>query len=396
MVTLENVATAVSGLVIAYEIGRQARHFLRRRIAFSWDDVERWVDSLYAKLQEADVLPDLIVGIGRGGAVAAGMISTRYRDDPNNRHLVIPIATIDRVYVNGEPVIVGVHHLNVHDKRVLLLNADSYSGLTLYRARQVLGYAGPAELKTGSLVDFKGKDAYRPDFVGREYPKERRLPWRRGKPREGRVSAGEPNTLVVLNGLVATGKTSVADSLVKQLGYQPVYSDWYWFSSGLQDRDSNPVTNQHHNDHMIALCWSAAVMGRNVVLDTTSRWRALRDQIQAEGNEYGIRVIFVRCRCPEEASMARIQNRKHIGPNDFGTAYEYGRIKRDFQAVDEQELEQRNLIEVDTDGLHCSIANALGTADRREMLRLIEAIQAHYFSQISSTDDPPRDPPRDA
>jgi len=322
------------------------------------------------------------------------MISTKYRDDPHHHGRVIPIATIDRVYVQNEPVIVGIHNLDVHGKRVLLLNADSYSGTTLFRARQLLEYSEPTELKTGSLVTVAPRSQHldaQPDFCGAMLPvakTDRRLPWRRGAPRGSTKALPTQTTLVVPTGLVATGKTSVTNSLVKELGFHPVYSDWYWFIYGLQDRASNPATNYRHNEHMIALCWSAAAMGLNAVFDSTSRWRETRDQLQDQGSRYGIRIVFVRCSCSEDAARARIRGRKHIGAHDFGTEFEYDRIRNEFQPMDDEEVRQRNLIDIDSEALTWRVSNVLHTQDlaatEREMSGIGNAISNHYFDEARS------------
>jgi hypoxanthine phosphoribosyltransferase/predicted kinase len=403
-ISLEHWFVLLSALLLFYELWKFVLQRAKDRVMFSWQLVERWTDNLYGQLQRAHVIPDLIVGIGRGGAIVAGMVSTKYRDDENHRGKLVQIAAIDRVYIGKEIIIVGLHNLDVHGKRVLLLNAGSFTGQTLDRARQLLGYAEPAELQTASLVIFADKSdpiEPSPDFVGAHLPtrkKTKLMPWRRSEHREPIASLPGPRTLVVLNGLVATGKTSVTDSLVKRLGFYAVYSDWYWFTYGLHDRATNPRTNHQHYEYMISLCWSALAMGNNVVLDTTSRWRDERDQIQKQADRYGIRVIFVHCHCSEDVAMNRIRDRKYIRPYDFGTESEYHRIKREYQEIDGQEINYHNVIDLNTETLSGRITNILSTADRadveQKMSEVLNAIQAHYFARATVTDVPAikRDP----
>lgn len=410
MLTIDHITSILGGAAALYELARLSAQFLRSRVSFSWRNVENWIDSLYNQFVLEQVLPDLIVGLGRGGAVVAGLISTKFRDDAHRGGQVVPIATLDRVYVkttatvNGirspaiDTVIAGIHNLEVHGKRVLLLNADSYSGTTLFLARQILEYATPKQLWTGSLVAFAPRSGIldmQPDFIGARLPArhaDRRLPWRRLAPRAA-ASSLPPATLVVLNGLVATGKTSVANSLVTLGGFHPVYSDWYWFSHGLRDRETNELTNYRHYQYMLALCWSALAMGCNVVLDTTSRWRATRDEIHLKATRYGIKVVFVRCRCPEAVSRERIRARRHIGPHDFGTDHEYDRIKADYEDFSDQELKSRNIVDIDTETMNCYITNLVKDGNLEVLEREIPAlivtpITHHYFAKISAEEVP--------
>jgi len=70
--TLENVFSLFGGVAASYELARLLRRLQRASVTFSWQDVERWVDAMYNRLQQAGVTPDMIVGLGRGGAVVAG------------------------------------------------------------------------------------------------------------------------------------------------------------------------------------------------------------------------------------------------------------------------------------------------------------------------------------
>jgi len=193
-------------------------------------------------------------------------------------------------------------------------------------------------------------------------------------------------TLVVLNGLVATGKTRVTDSLVAELGYYAIYSDWYWFRHGVRDRDTNPKVNVDHNTYMMYLCWSALAMGRGarVVLDTTSRWSSFRKDIQNQAAKYGVRVVFVHCHCDDEESKRRIQLRRPGGHDQFGTSHEYDRIKGDYEPLDDDELKQYNVIDVDTQKLECKIVNAAWYELEDEMKSIINAIKTRSFEQVKT------------
>jgi len=381
---------AVGTALLVYEVTRVSRKWLIERSSIPWNQVSAWIDALYKSVSEHP--PDIIVGLGRGGAVVAGFISAKFRDDPHHRTRLIPIANVDRIYLRSRTVIVGLHGLDTFGKKVLLLNADSYTGDTLNVASKLLSYShSEAQLQTGSLVILNDiPETLRPKHVGSVRPlkdKDRVLPWgRRPHPRNEIDHLPEPRIMVVLNGLVATGKTSVANALLKELGYIPIYSDWYWFTRGLQDRSENMEANVRHYKHMFSLAVSAAASGKGVVLDTTSSRKEIRDYMRENARRFGIRVVFIQCRCTKESSISRIRLRKHIGPYDFGTEFEYDRIERMYQKIDAPEHRDCNFIDLDTDSLSFEDVHVLGGDDQdgveEEIKKITQAIDRHYLAQI--------------
>ena len=393
MTALVNVFAILGGLLCLYEIVVVMRRASRNWRRFSWDAIQKATDKLTQAITGSKFEPDLIVGLGRGGAIAAGLIAARLRQRASGDGRVIPISAIDRVYLTGrngtrrDVVVAGIHALDVYGKRVLVLNADTYSGATLHKAVEALRPDEPKEIKTASLFVYMRegkKPAYAPSYWGEDVPVHKvnkRLPWRAGGyPLEEEVDFRETRrVLVALHGLVATGKTSVADAITRGLGLTPIYSDWYWFKYGLHDRDVDPSVSVRHNNHMLDLCWSVIASDRDVVLDCTTRWPEYRREILESFGGRGVHVIFVRCVCTEESALARIEKRIFIGPHDFGTRREYDRIKHDYKPIDAAEQSVMNLVEVNTDKLSCSVVNQLpGDADGEIVSEVCNAIEKYY------------------
>lgn len=397
MTYLVEIFAILGGLLCLYESVVALRRLVREWRRFSWDAILRATDKLHENITAKKFDPDMIVGLGRGGAIAAGLLAARFRQDPKGSGRVIPISAVDRVYLskpNGgrkDVVIVGIHHLDVYGKNALILNADTYSGATLEKALLALSPDEPKTLKTASLFVYmrEGKNpAYAPDFVGEFVPVRKvnkRLPWRQGKyPLEDEVDFRDKHAvLIVLHGLVATGKTSVANAIAKGLRYTPVYSDWYWYKHGLLARDKDPAVSVKHNNHMLDLCWSVIAGDNHAILDCTTRWFSFRRDIRTSFAARGVTVIFVRCSCSEQSALDRIQRRTFLGPHDFGTKSEYERVKKDYNPIEQDEARQLCLIDVDTDALSCVLVNSTVQDRDNEILADIRhAIEQYYLAPL--------------
>ena len=397
---IAQVVYAFAALVVVVETFRRLLNWLRQRREFSWKQIQRFSDRLIDAIHASEFRPDSIIGLGRGGAIVAGIVASRLREETHGvGNEPIPVQNLDRLYLMNERnerekvVIVGLHNIDPEGQSILLLNADSYTGKTLRRAKQAIEQGRPKVVKTGSLIVFAkgqvGRLDYVPDFAGGYLPyrqRDKRLPWRRmaHAPFKNEVRQVR-GTVVVLHGLVATGKTSVTDAVVKHLricDLRAVYSDWHWFRFGLQERQEDPLVNQRHNEYMIDLCWSVIGSGRHAILDCTSRSRLFRAAIREEFEKWKGRVMFIRCHCPEKLSLDRISSRLHIGPREFGTKYEYERVKGAFENMDQQERESVNLIEIDTDALKCEIVHRCDDESEQAMKAICRAVEDGYFSVV--------------
>jgi hypoxanthine phosphoribosyltransferase/predicted kinase len=386
----------LGGCLALYNFGILIHRAFSGLQCFTWKIIEQAGEHLFKELIESDFIPDVIVGLGRGGSIAAGILAALYRESSYFKNRMIPITSIDRIYLvrNGKrhsAIITGFHNIDVYQKNVLIINADTYSGRTLQRAKEVLSWDEPKIILTGTFLSFTKdiKPHFEADFCGSKLPasqKKKRLPWREKnyKFEDEQDVNSLKNVLVVLHGHVATGKTSVTDSIVKGLGYTPLYSDWFWFKHGLGSREHDPARSVTHNKHMLGRCWSALGNGYNVVLDSTTRWESYRNKIKAAFSETGISIIFIRCFCSKEEALQRIEKRKFIGPHDFGTAHEYERVAREFDEISDDEKEHMNLLNVNTESLTCEITRSMNAEMKELMKRITQAIENNYFSKIRS------------
>lgn len=394
---LIKIFAILGGILALYELGRAIYHVYSEWQCFSWKTIQKSGEHLFEELIDSQFSPDVIVGLGRGGSIAAGILAAHCRESSQYGFRMIPITSIDRIYlvkkgIRSDVRITGFHNIDVYQKKVLIINADTYSGNTLKRAKEVLSWDKPKEVRVGTFLSFTkdGPPTFEADFCGIKFPAskaKRRLPWRNKKYKfenQNDVSSLK-SVLVVLHGHVATGKTSVTDSIAKSLGYTPLYSDWFWFKYGLGTREHDRGISAAHNKHMLGRCWSALGNGYNVVLDCTSRWRSYRDDIRNAFSDTGVSVIFIRCYCPKEEALQRIEKRKFIGPHDFGTAFEYERVARDFDEISEEEKQFINMLEVDTKSLTCD-SKISGNEKMNELMsNFKQAIEGNYFSKIRST-----------
>jgi predicted kinase len=210
------------------------------------------------------------------------------------------------------------------------------------------------------------------------------LPWRGKDYRfEQEIDTTELafRTLIVLHGLVGTGKTSVANTIASQLACHPLHTDEFWFKLGLRDREVDPGVSADHYDLMHDLCWSVIGSGRDVVLDCTSRWRTFRRRLIDSFAPWGVLLVFVSCSCSEASVLQRIAQRKQFGPHDMGNETEYRRVQRDYKPITPEEARQINLIRVDTDELTCT-ESLIDERDADRVRRVREAIEKGYLQKL--------------
>jgi hypoxanthine phosphoribosyltransferase len=141
----------------------------------SWGEVQEWAHELKAKLERHGFDPDLVIGLGRGGAILGGMVAGALG--------LKPVGVLDMVHSShdsddGERKVEGKLDLeDVH--RVLLVQGEVRSGNSLEEARKRLREMKPT-LKwwTIALVVYPEVPLEdRPD----EYKRLTKLdpPWRR-------------------------------------------------------------------------------------------------------------------------------------------------------------------------------------------------------------------------
>jgi len=147
---------------------------LRNRRQFGWKHADALVKKLLQEMRRKSYTPDLVLGVGRGGAILAGMLAG------NLGHL--PLAVIDTVLDRSEGVSTAKVRFPescppVKDKSVLVVVGELYSGEDLKQAVEFVRRRRPREIKTATLLTHPAA-SIRPDFVGLESKQPLTAPWR--------------------------------------------------------------------------------------------------------------------------------------------------------------------------------------------------------------------------
>lgn len=170
-VLIATVVSLIAGVLALYQFAEE-----RRRKAISWRRVDRLVVELVQEIERHNFTPDLIIGVGRGGALIAAMLAT-------NLEGRIELACIDtEVTEDGQ----GRKHVILRrpeslpamaDRHVLVVVAELYSGQDMRDAINYLDEQHPAEVRT--LAVLRGPSSnVRPTFVGVQTTHEPLAPWR--------------------------------------------------------------------------------------------------------------------------------------------------------------------------------------------------------------------------
>jgi len=152
--------------------------------SFSWNEFDKHSKQLIKKISSQGYYPDLIVTIGRGGAILGSIISGNLLSQNANiekRRRNIPILGCDRMYEweNGQRIEVPNRMIDLKPlkgNKVLLVAGDILTGSTIKFFLKQVEEVDPESVKTACLV--KGITAtFSPDFFGKEIPGDFRMPW---------------------------------------------------------------------------------------------------------------------------------------------------------------------------------------------------------------------------
>ena len=142
---------------------------------YSWLGIQLRSKKLIRKIRNSGFIPDVIVGLGRSGAVLGGILAGNMG--------VIPITVIDRTYEwsNGKSrKVIPIPFIKpemIAGKKVLLVDAAPHTGETCKMIKEELLDYSPKELRIASL--FKYAYAIQvPDYFVSEVQKVRKMPWR--------------------------------------------------------------------------------------------------------------------------------------------------------------------------------------------------------------------------
>lgn len=147
---------------------------LRSRRRFGWKHVEKLVKELIADMGRRGYVPDLILGVGRGGSILAGMLAG------NLGHL--PLAVVDTILDRSSGTSTASIRYpeccpSLEGKSVLIVVGELYSGEDLRHGIEFAKERNPREIKTATLLTHHAASV-RPDFVGMQTDKPLTAPWR--------------------------------------------------------------------------------------------------------------------------------------------------------------------------------------------------------------------------
>jgi hypoxanthine phosphoribosyltransferase len=145
-------------------------------LILSWDDIEKSVDIVSEKIKNSEYKPDIIISVLRGGVIPGRLLADKLEiDDIGILEIKLYIAAGQK----GErPFMRQPLTLPIKDKRVLLVDDVSDSGLTLEFAIQAISLYMPLEIKTATLY-MKPWTKLIPDYYAEEVDKWVVFPWER-------------------------------------------------------------------------------------------------------------------------------------------------------------------------------------------------------------------------
>lgn len=147
----------------------------------TWEDVDKATRKIINKISEDEYYPEVIVTIGRGGAIVGALISGNLPAPSGYKNQNIPMLGLDRFYEweNGNRIEVGnkmVDFNPLFERKVLLVAGDVITGGTMRYFSEKITNASAKDLRTVALL--KNKTAtYNPDYFGREIPSDFASPW---------------------------------------------------------------------------------------------------------------------------------------------------------------------------------------------------------------------------
>ena len=157
----------------------------------SWNAVKKYIRKILKLIENDGFAPEIIVTVGRSGAIVGSMISGNL--SKANESANIPILGCDRYFAWVNNVRVNIENNLIDfkllsDKRVLLVVGDVSSGGTLAYFSEMILSNKPKELRTAALVKSKITTA-KPDYCGKTLPGDFIMPWvidRKNYARDGR------------------------------------------------------------------------------------------------------------------------------------------------------------------------------------------------------------------
>ncbi len=144
----------------------------------SWEEIDKLVKIIAEKIRSSNFQPEVIVGILRGGLIPARLLADELGIEDIG---MMEIKLYKTIGLRGErPFLRQPLVLDIREKRVLLVDDISDTGLTLQLAMEAVGFYMPKELKTATLY-IKPWTNLVPDYYGKVTENWIVFPWERNE-----------------------------------------------------------------------------------------------------------------------------------------------------------------------------------------------------------------------
>jgi len=164
----------------------------------TWEQIYEMLIELANRVRKSEFKPDVLLGISRGGWPPARVVSDLL-ENPNIANMKIEFY-VDIGRTSKRPVITQPISVNVHKKKVLIIDDVADTGRSLEVARRHLTRKGASQIKIATIY-CKPHSIVKPDYYMKETSAWVIFPWERFEATKLLVQRakknGKPLSLVV-------------------------------------------------------------------------------------------------------------------------------------------------------------------------------------------------------
>ncbi len=186
-------------------------------LILSWNDVYNLTLQLSERIVASGFVPDLIVGIARGGWIPARILS-----DVLYAHAMynVRIEYYTDLGIHGrEPKITQPLSIPIEEKNVLLIDEVSDTGESLYQASKYIKSLGAKNLKT-AVLHLKPTSRATPDFYMQRVSSWTVYPWEIRESIIALVKKFQDED-------PSLSMPSIRNKLVFEVGFEPTVTDYF-------------------------------------------------------------------------------------------------------------------------------------------------------------------------
>ncbi|MHA2161833.1 MAG: phosphoribosyltransferase [Candidatus Thorarchaeota archaeon] len=186
-------------------------------LILSWDDVYNLTLQISERIVQSGFMPDIIVGIARGGWIPARILSdVLYANAMFNVRIEY---YSDIGLSGGEPKITQPLSVSIEDKNILIVDEVSDSGDSLTAAFKYLEDLGAKSIRT-AVLHLKPWSKFTPDFYVQKVEKWTVYPWEQ---RESIISLVK----IFKEQQPKLDMKQIREKLVFEVGFDPTVADYF-------------------------------------------------------------------------------------------------------------------------------------------------------------------------